>query len=472
MDTTSAVLEMPPANEQNGLWNVSNAAALNILIMAILAALFYGLTHISNYTEVRKNWAQYRCDPSIMPFASFYGYNAVDNFNYCLGAIFAGPANETAGSFMSLIGGISTMLGSVFSSLNSLRVSVATLGGGINTIFQDFTDRISSFFFRLRTSAIRMKMLMGRMYAILFSIMYMGMSGLTGMSTLGNTTLFRFVDDMACFPPGQLVDIAGRGAVRMADVRCGDRLVAGQLVTGVFRFYAKGQPMIHLPGGVIVSNNHYMIGPAGNWIRADEHPAGIPAGEWGAEELICLNTDTHTMNIGSYTFRDFDETDAAHEATMGLVETMVNGGLSNGDSANERKRIYREYTPAIPADIDVRLADGSILPAGQLAIGQRLASGGYIIGIADRQVTEIAGDDQLAAATLVWSPAGQHWVRAGDIAPVRRLKNPATYKAFLITPNSQIELASGKYIRDYIEICSGDIEVHYAAELRAIGACE
>jgi hypothetical protein len=464
MNSTAPVLEGLPAAE-SGLWNVTNAAALNILIMAILAALFYGLTHISNYTEVRNNWSKYRCDPSIMPFASFYGYNAVDNFNYCLGAIFAGPANETAGSFMSLIGGISTMLGSVFSSLNSLRVSVATLGGGINVIFQDFTDRISSFFFRLRMSAIRMKMLMGRMYAILFSIMYMGMSGLTGMSTLGNTTLFRFVDDMACFPPWQLVDVAGRGLIRMADVQCGDRLAGGgQVVTGVFRFYAKNQPMVRLPGDIYVSNNHYLVGPTGTWIRADEHPDAVAIGGWRGDELVCLNTDVHTMNIGQYIFRDFDESDAAHIPTMGLVESMVNGAATGKPVS----RPYREYTPAVPAELGIRLADGRVKPAGQLAIGERLASGGYVIATADRQVTEIAGDEKLAAATLVWNSLRQKWERQGDNSPIICLEKPTIYKAFLVTPNSQIELASGKYIRDYIEICSGDIEVHYSNDLRGL----
>jgi hypothetical protein len=91
-------------------------------------------------------------------------------------------------------------------------------------------------------------------------------------------------------------------------------------------------------GSVLVSDNHYVVGPTG-WVRADEHPDSVEAAPWTEDELICLNTDRHTMTIGSYTFRDFDEIDEGHEPTMAHVDAAVNGIAIDKTAAP--KRPYR-----------------------------------------------------------------------------------------------------------------------------------
>lgn len=420
------------------------------------------------FSTVKANWAQYRCDPAIMPFASYYGYDTTENFNYCTGNIFASKTGPTVSSFSSILGGISDVLGTLSTSMNSLRTSVATLGGGINVIFQEFVDRITGFFFQMRLSAVRIKMLMGRLYTIFFSVMYMGMSGMTGLTTFSNTDLFRFVDGLGCFPPAQPI-VTRRGVLPIGDVQVGDVLAGGERVNGVFRFWARGHPMRRL-GSVLVSDNHYVRHAKHGWIRADEHPDSVAADPWHADELVCLNTDRHTMRIGGYVFRDFDETDEGHVPTMGLVEEAVNAErpLVNGLSG---ARPYKEYTPAIAPGELVTLSDGRAVRADSVKLGDRLASGGHVIVVADREVSELVrlpavAAAPLPAATLIWQ-AGR-WARAGDIAPVERAA-PITYKAFVVTPNSQIALAaSGTHIRDYIEIASiREIEEHYAANLIA-----
>lgn len=466
----------------NSPWLVSNAVAFNIVIILLFTGIFYGISAAMKFSTVKANWAQYRCDPAIMPFASYYGYDTTENFNYCTGNIFASKTGPTVSSFTSILGGISDVLGTLSTSMNSIRTSVATLGGGINVIFQEFVDRITGFFFQLRLSAVRIKMMMGRLYTIFFSVMYMGMSGMTGLTTFSNTDLFRFVDGLGCFPPAQLI-VTRRGVLPIRSVQVGDVLAGGERVNGVFRFWAKGHPMRRL-GSVLVSDNHYVLsqqnGPAG-WVRADEHPDSVAAAAWEGNELVCLNTDRHTMRIGGYVFRDFDETDEGHIPTMNLVEEAVNAlkeqPLVNADQRSDDSstakvpRPYKEYTPAIAPGELVTLSDGRAVRADSIQLGDRLASGGHVIVIADREVSELvrlplAAAEPLAASTLVWLDG--RWQRAGDVAPVERTP-PTTYKAFVVTPNSQIQLAAtGTHIRDYIEIASiREIEEHYAANLTA-----
>jgi hypothetical protein len=357
------------------------------------------------------------------------------------------------------MGAFTNVLSSLGSSVAGLATSAATLGGGINVMFQDFTDRIFNFFFQLRMSAIRLKMMMSRIYTILFSILYMGSSGLTGMSTFTNTALFTFVNDIACFSPWQKINVQGKGSIHMVDVKVGDRLEGGQRVNGIFRFYAKGHPMVQL-SDILVSNNHYVLGQNG-WIKAEDHPDAELAEPWSDRELVCLNTDDHTMHLGKYVFRDFDETNEAHYKTMNLVEQMLNG------KEETNSKSYREYTPAIHPETKVKLFSGESTTVNNITIGTRLSTGGYVIGLANREVSEIVyyNNSKIAASTLIWSTKLNKWIRVGDVCNVIKLDIPEVYKAFLITPNSQIELSTGDIIRDYIEIASADIEVHYSDEL-------
>jgi hypothetical protein len=449
-------------NSDYSLWLVGNGVIFNVVFIILLAIGFYFTNISTNMREVSANWAKYRCDPSIMPFASLYGYNTAENFNYCMGGVFNTFSADSTSSFTDTIGAFTGVLSSIGSSIDGLRTTTATLGGGINVMFQDFTDRITNFFFRLRMSAIRIKMLMSRLYTILFSIMYMGSSGLVGMSSFTNTALFSFVNEISCFPPWQKIGVKDKGEIFMTDIKVGDILEKGQRVNGIFRFYAKGQPMVKLDN-ILVSNNHYVMSPIG-WVKAEDHPDAEASEPWSGRELICLNTDDHTMNLGKYTFRDFDETNEAHYKTMNLVEKMING---EEESSNKS---YREYTPSIHPDTKIKLYSGESTHLSNITIGTRLSTGGYVIGLANREVSEIVNynNAKLAASTLVWSNKTNKWMRVGDISRVITLSKPEVYKAFLITPNSQIELSTGDIIRDYIEIASADIEVHYSNELNKL----
>jgi hypothetical protein len=193
----------------------------------------------------------------------------------------------------------------IFDTILSIKNVIASLGGGINVIFQEFTDRISMFFFKLRVSAINIKSLFGRMYAILFSVMYMGLSGITGMSSFTNTFLFSFLNTF-CFPGETKINIVGKGDIPIKDIKIGDVISAStgtdnSIVTATFRFFSKGQPMVKL-GSVTVSTNHYVY-YLGKPIKAGNHPLAQKIDDWDSEEpLYCLNTSNNKIPVDNLIF--------------------------------------------------------------------------------------------------------------------------------------------------------------------------
>ena len=447
------------------LWNQTNAIAFLIVLVIVLLSSITGISAFFNIKQITENWANYRCNPLIMPFASLFGYNTSENFEFCMGNIFTAHSADSMGSIGSIFGSFTTVLTSVFNSMNSMRNTIATLGGGINVVFQEFTDRIKMFFFTLRMTAIRLKMMFGRMYALLFSVMYMGMSGITGMSSFTNTYLFSFLDTF-CFPGNTEIIVQKGTTVRLTpikDIKIGDILLPGKSkVTATFSFYAKGQPMVKL-GSTLVSTNHY-VWSEGRAIKAEDHPLAVMSGVWDSEDyLYCLNTDNHIIPVGLLEFLDYDETSEADAESMRMIEQRI-----NNESSVKSLYPFTECGFGIANDVRICLLgeDGTrrLKSINEIQVGDILSTGSCVVGLIHKQITECCVVDgiQITPSTLFWN--GVKWIRFGEVYPVQIV--PAqTSTALIVTPNSQIELENGMYVRDYMELCSPDAEMYYTQYL-------
>ena len=462
--TSQVVKDCIAANTGGGvkIWDLFSGIAYFLVTIVVVGITGFLIYYSDTIEEVKKNWPKYRCQPSVMPFAFLYGYNTGENFQYCMGNMFQGSAMEVAGPFAGMIGSFAQTVGASMNGINSLRESVATMGGGINVIFQDFTDRIKNFFFQLRLSSIRMRNLLTRMYTILFSIMYMGLSGMTAASNFGNTILFGFLDAF-CFPPETEIDVKGKGKIPLYKVLIGDMLTDGSRVTAKFHFAGQGQQMVLLDK-IQVSTNHYVLFQ-GTWIKAGEHPDAIPIGPYSRNSLICLNTDTHRIPIGSYTFRDYDEGEEADEETMAFIEERLNSVPSlNKPSSNENNPVFHP-------DTEITLEDGTVLKARDLQIGDRLSTGSYIGGIVHKELRDVCWINKttwMGSATLVWNKQTNRWTRAASIVKPSLLPAPVVGIGLIALTNSQIELANGIRTRDYMELCSPDSE-HFYEQMLSLG---
>ena len=446
----------------NELWSFGNALAFMILLIILFGVIYNGLSFANEIQRIKDNWAEQRCNPMIMPFASQFGYNTSENFQFCMGKIFNIHSASYTDSFGSITSRFTGLLTSIFSSISSMRNVIATLGGGINVVFQEFTDRISLFFFKLRMNAIHLKMMFGRIYAILFSVMYMGMSGITGISSFTNTFLFSFLDTF-CFPGDTLITVADNvnntiKQVPIKDIKIGDILLPGDCrVTSTFSFYAKGQPMVKI-GSIVVSTNHYLYFQ-GKIIKAGEHPYAIQLGHWTSNDyLYCLNTSNHIIPVGIMDFLDYDETGKADKETMQFVENRI-----NATSLPVKQNNFTEYGFAIDENERIWTKSGR-KAIKDVVIGEKLTTGSEVVGFIRKEVSEICTvfGMKITPSTLYWN--SKKWARIGEHFPIEKVK--MEFVSLIVTPNSQIELSNGIYVRDYMELCSPDTETYYSKHIK------
>ena len=423
-----------------------------LFVTLIFGTLWFGFTRVANIDEIRNNWPKVRCNPSIMPFASAYGYDATENFQYCMNNILTEQAGSVAGPFVGILGTMVKTMMTFLSNLNSLRLMLATFAGGVSRIIFEFGQRFKLVFFQVKQTSLRIQQLFYRVFATMYAMIYMGTSAITAATNFADTSVFGFLNTF-CFAPETVLEVKEKGMVQIQTVKLGDVLQDGSIVTSVYRFLADGQPTVTLRD-VQVSTNHYVELPDGTLVDAGDHPDAKPYLPWngGTERpFVCLDTDTHRIPISGYRFSDWDETSESDEATMILSESRLNGGIRT-----EQPRPWL-YQPALDGTINVRLADGRIQSIHQLQLGDRLPSG-QIVGIGTRtvyQVCQLPNGKYVTPSQLIWKV--DSWKRAGHFLPVQQ-RQMILYTIVVMGIASLTDI-DGTVYRDMCEVHSPDMEL-------------
>lgn len=433
-----------------------------VLLSSFLFLIAYMMTLVSDFNRIRKNWPKYRCNPQYIATASLYGYDTKENLDYCMKNAMQGEAAVQLGPIYKILANSVGTQGTLLTSVNSIRLQMATVMGGIMRTIQQFTDRFAQFLFAVRNGAVRMRTLMNRTFATVFAVIYMGMSGVTAAQNFGDSFIGRFLRTF-CFPPSTPIFVAGKGHVPINTVKIGDKLANGSRVTATFRFHAPGQEMVRL-GHVVVSTNHFVKDPKGNWVMAGDHPDAEREPDWDASEpLVCLNTDTHTIPMGPYLFSDYDETE---EGDIGCSEFIT--GALNGSAAKTFSDL---------ASYGALMDSRTVLERGDklrdLKLGQKIFNGGKVFGLLEKETLEICTLEnglRVHPSTFIWDNG--LWRRAAELGKTIRLNEPEVMMGYVVYPHSYITTASGHHVRDYLEVASPDSESAYsnAMGLRAFKA--
>jgi len=394
-----------------------------------------------------------------MPFASAYGYNTTENFNYCVQNIFKTQLGQATGPFGTILSSIMITMVQFIQNLNSLRIMMATLLGGITKIFQEFTDRFKLFMGQTQITALRIQMLMKRVFGVMFAVMYMGISAITAGNNFLQTFIFRFLETF-CFAPETYIRIKGKGQIQIQYVKIGDILEdSGDIVTSVYRFMADGQPMVRL-GPVHVSTNHFIY-HTGKWIQAKEHPDAIQLPAWSGGQLrplICLDTNTHRIPIHSYIFSDWDETASSDKQVMELGERLLNGTVPTNRPRNWLLQ------PALDGSMVIRMANGTVKKAKYIRVGDSISTG-RVIGTGLRHVSKLCilpSGLHVTPSQLIWCKT--KWVRAGHLYPVHPISD--LLYTFVVMNSAVLETHTGRVFRDMLEVHSPCMEEPTEAALQ------
>ena len=432
-----------------------------VIITLIFIGALIGFSKVLDVQKIKKDWPKYRCRPDVMFMADFYGHDSSENIEFCLQNGFQERAKEALGPFYTYLGKFVEILMTLLKSINSIRMIFATIIGSVTQVFSEFSTRIQALMYNIQSTAIRIRFLMGRVFATMYAVIFMGMSGIKATTNFGNTFLFKFLDTF-CFDPDTKVNIQNRGEVCVKDVRIGDIFASGETVTATFQFFADGQPMVSLPGksqSILVSTNHYLL-HKNTWIKSVDHPSAESYGDWSGgfdRPLICFNTDKHTFSIYSYIFRDYDETEDGDKETMKTILQQLNN--------TKEEVIPNTYNTLLAPKTKIKTKYG-LVPADQIRLGTPLTQG-TVVGVIKKQCNFFIQHkgETFGEGTCLWCEEEKKWIRP-SITSIRAL--PREFISFVVTPSACIETKAGTLVRDYVEIHSPDSEQEYTKALKTL----
>lgn len=447
--------------------NIIKFIFFTVVLIVILYTVFIG----SGLFEITKNWPKYRCNPLVMPFASLFGHDSTENFNYCMKNIFNMNASAVLGPLYGMMANFTDVVGTVSNVANSFRFLIANLLHGMERLMSSFRDRFRDILFSVRLSFMKIQSLMGRLYSTFYAIIYMGLSGLTAANNLANNDLVKFILEF-CFDPATPIMKNDGSIVPLSNLRIGDKLaeVNGTVpvVTSVFVFDGTGTKMVRLHDTVVSAKHFVFYDALGIWIEAEDHPDAVPAPS--IPFLFCLNTSTHTLKIGETIFSDYDE--SSDETVTAKVQQMAQDMLNNKKTSDAvLPPVLKNYELGINGFAAVRMNDCSVKLLHTIGPGDIIKSGGRVLGIVRELchvVVQIPGTlrpNYVSASQLMWDDRTKKWIRAAELFPsnVATLEKPAKFYQ-LITEKNIIE-SEGRVYRDYREVSTPDLEEPYSTHL-------
>lgn len=394
------------------------------VIAAILGAIAWIIAEFSNYQEIKKNWSTYRCMPSVMPFAAFYGQNLGETMRFCTGEA---VREHAPGVIDPIIAGINKATGVV----EGVYDEVKEISGGITDLMTGFENFVVGFMnsFRLigtrvRMTFVRMKSIFDRVYGVFLSFSFAAISAITFGQNMVCNPMVTFMGeitgvDTCCFAPNTMIRMEDGSSKEIHRVRIGDRLFSESeepcLVTGVFQFDGKDVPMVTL-NGVEVSGNH-RLNQRGRWLPASAHPLAIPSPS--LTSIICLNTSNHRIPVGDSTvfgskellwFTDYEETE--DPVVVLTAKRLAECSLNVAEQSQNT-----DYSLGLDPRLHVVMEDGSWRLITDVRTGDHLKSATrdpcYVTGIAEEIVdstVKIAGTEYLIGASqIIREDASVRW---------------------------------------------------------------
>jgi len=142
-----------------------------LIILIFVGMYFYNILAVG-IKNIQNNWPEYRCNPTVMPFAGAFGHDAAQNFTYCIQNMqmdFMSYLLSPMNYLMSVMGGISgefmDAIQFVRSFFNVLRNFITSI---IQSIFGVFLNILTQFQYLL----IKMKDMVAKTIGTIVTMMY------------------------------------------------------------------------------------------------------------------------------------------------------------------------------------------------------------------------------------------------------------------------------------------------------------
>ena len=290
----------------------------SLYIFFIFLIIMFWSIILSNITNIKKEWPEYRCSPLIIPFASYFGEDVQKNFVYCIQNMQSGFMGHLLKPLHYSLGLMTATSGSLIGSVNDIRKYIAKIRGLISSITKDIFGVFYGIMIEFERIIIKTKDMFERTIAILVVQLY-PLSGtmMTGQSVWRGPPgeIMRAL----CFHPDTLVKLKDEKVKKMKEIELNDELYQGGSVIATMNISnitnngKQKESFYKISGGennepIYVTGDHLIYDTHNRkFIKIKNHIDSVVKPNLKSDKLSCLITSTNTISIGRRLFHDWED---------------------------------------------------------------------------------------------------------------------------------------------------------------------
>ena len=496
----------------------AKVAGINIVLTIGLGIAYsYG-----QRAEIMANWSKRRCEPGVVASAYLYKpFNdpksvadfTSDNYQFCQGKIAQQVIDTAAYPVKQIQEQQKNIVGGILSSVNVLGDLGKKLASFFNDLMESVKRRFMGTYVEIQKSFGHLMNIMGKIMASITAMAMALIGVLVSLTTLIQFSLYvlsviigilialmvifaAFISPVSwlvfagiavvgilagiivgvitqsafCVAGDTLVLLAGGSTKPLKDVKVGDTLVDGGLVTAKMEFLVpptKYEPLVSI-NGVIMSPTHMLEEPGSKIIAAEDHPEAVSAGT--LRRLYNLNTtsrripvmgDTGRMNLLDY--EEIPDDCAVLEKWKENVFETLNPGKPLGNENPEN------VEAGIDGMLEVKMKDGRGLPICAIVCGDEIeCPGGYttVCGKVEIQLEDEILYSGLSAGVWMFDSAGWKSAQSVGWLPERMYGKQKLYHLFTESGNF---IVGGWIVRDFSEVGLDRLAETYGLVKKNIG---
>ena len=150
----------------------SSDISLSIFIIVVFVALMLVNILSVGLKKIENDWPVYRCNPSIMPFASLFGHDVSTNFSYCI----QNMQSSMMGVHLQPLHYLTSVLGNtaneISDSVNGIRKFINQLRDMITNIQKSIFGIFMNILITFVEILVKIKDMMGKIIGTLAAMMY------------------------------------------------------------------------------------------------------------------------------------------------------------------------------------------------------------------------------------------------------------------------------------------------------------
>ena len=292
-----------------------------VLIVLIFVLLYVSSILTRSIQDTKDRWPEVRCSPTYMPLASYFGYDTMQNFTYCVGNI----QKDTMGFFLEpiqyILGMVTGQIKYLLERINFIRTFFDKFKNMVGSLVGDVYGMLVNVLIQFQLLITKTKDTMMKLIGIIITFVYLIQgANLTGQS-INNGPIGKTLREI-CFSGDTLIYLKNGSAKKMKDIHLGDILSNGTEVYGTLRLKGSSdnpyykiwsetlQDYIYVTGDHkicnSIKNTPDKFNNLDNYVEVKDYKLSEKTDYWD-QTLYCLITDNHQIPIGEYTFWDWED---------------------------------------------------------------------------------------------------------------------------------------------------------------------